>query len=333
MTVPRVPVDTSANLVEQQVPRVRTEVGTLTASFTPKVESPRYIPKSGIDAHTQIEEYGLIFDFDEEVKPLVDIIVDKTLEQCLVELTQEMEMSNITQKLDTFRRHKHQAILEEAAVERKAIEDLRKKEQVYAEALERDTKLRRLAEILQCYYSRLSAKGGIVDSAFQRLFSVLANERRMREDVAGYVQERLIQERVRDALEANKTARVLTDELIHQVLLKYAPNQKNKMVDYINIFLEGEELLGQERVGPIPLPISAGIAEAEQIVQSWVEEHLSSTIIPPVGGYMRLAQGYLAESSITGDASVHSGVEPSVGKSEKTDLSIPDDSLSVPSTT
>ena len=44
--------------------------------------------KRGVDADTQTDP-AILWDFDEEVAPLLDVIVGKTLEQALLEVTEE----------------------------------------------------------------------------------------------------------------------------------------------------------------------------------------------------------------------------------------------------
>lgn len=51
-----------------------------------KPPSPKYIPKkTGIDTATQVEDLEL-FDFSREVRPIVNVIVTKTLEQSMLEI-------------------------------------------------------------------------------------------------------------------------------------------------------------------------------------------------------------------------------------------------------
>lgn len=51
-----------------------------------------------MDAGTQIEWSDCLFDFDVEVEPILDVIVGKILEQSVVELEQEGELSALHNK-------------------------------------------------------------------------------------------------------------------------------------------------------------------------------------------------------------------------------------------
>ena len=58
--------------------------------------------KTGIDVECQIED-GDLFDFDEEVKPLVHIIVSKTLEDARREVLEEEELKHIMEQQEKYR--------------------------------------------------------------------------------------------------------------------------------------------------------------------------------------------------------------------------------------
>lgn len=79
---PRIEVNLQFFLTDSnnQPPKINV-VDTQTDDFHPKPESPKFVPKkTGIDAWTQVEDDEL-FDFDREVKPIVEVIMTKTLEE------------------------------------------------------------------------------------------------------------------------------------------------------------------------------------------------------------------------------------------------------------
>jgi hypothetical protein len=66
-----------------------------TDAFLPKPPSPKYVPKkTGIDAETQIEDYDLFY-YDDAVIPILNVVVDKTLESALLEVEEEAELKSI----------------------------------------------------------------------------------------------------------------------------------------------------------------------------------------------------------------------------------------------
>ncbi|XP_070623379.1 radial spoke head protein 3 homolog [Erythrolamprus reginae] len=63
--------------------------------FIERPPTPVFIPqKSGADVATQIEE-GELFNFDIEVKPMLEVLVGKTLEQALLEVMEEEDLNNL----------------------------------------------------------------------------------------------------------------------------------------------------------------------------------------------------------------------------------------------
>jgi len=131
------PLDLSAFLVERERPRHVVEQVTQTDAFAEAPPSAAYRPpKTGVDAHTQVPhgsrqplfpvpaqyvavEVGrttdvggvaggtvvtthdgdvLLFNFDAEVAPIVDTVVDRTLEQAVLELSHERELAALARR-------------------------------------------------------------------------------------------------------------------------------------------------------------------------------------------------------------------------------------------
>lgn len=66
-----------------------------TDAFLDKPPTPLFIPaKTGKDVATEILE-GELFDFDLEVKPMLEVLVGKTIEQSLLEVMEEEELANL----------------------------------------------------------------------------------------------------------------------------------------------------------------------------------------------------------------------------------------------
>ncbi|KAG8522396.1 Radial spoke head protein 3 [Galemys pyrenaicus] len=66
-----------------------------TDAFLDRPPTPLFIPaKTGMDVATQILE-GELFDFDLEVKPMLEVLVGKTIEQALLEVMEEEELANL----------------------------------------------------------------------------------------------------------------------------------------------------------------------------------------------------------------------------------------------
>nr|KAF6463009.1 radial spoke head 3 [Molossus molossus] len=66
-----------------------------TDAFLDRPPTPLFIPaKTGRDVATEILE-GELFDFDLEVKPMLEVLVGKTIEQALLEVMEEEELANL----------------------------------------------------------------------------------------------------------------------------------------------------------------------------------------------------------------------------------------------
>ncbi|NXC44447.1 RSPH3 protein, partial [Penelope pileata] len=74
---------------------IEVDVECQTDAFLDRPPTPLFIPaKTGRDVATQIEE-GELFDFDIEVKPILEVLVGKTIEQALLEVMEEEELANL----------------------------------------------------------------------------------------------------------------------------------------------------------------------------------------------------------------------------------------------
>jgi len=80
-----------------------------TDEFIPRPDTPDYIPaKVGVDIGTQVEDVLELFDFDKEVIPILEVIVQKTMEQALWELSSEEELASLEVAAKGFRLEKFQ---------------------------------------------------------------------------------------------------------------------------------------------------------------------------------------------------------------------------------
>jgi hypothetical protein len=93
-TKTRVEVPLHLYLFEQAEPVVTSTEDTQTDQFLPEVEETEervYIPrKTGVDSGTQVH-HDIVFNYDEDVKPLMAVVVGKTLQQSLQEVREEEE--------------------------------------------------------------------------------------------------------------------------------------------------------------------------------------------------------------------------------------------------
>ncbi|KAK3766858.1 hypothetical protein RRG08_052001 [Elysia crispata] len=88
-----------------------------TDAFLDRPPSPLFIPaKTGMDVATQIYE-GDLFDFDVEVKPILEVLVGKTVEQSLLEVMEEEELANLRQQQRAFEELRNAELVEQQRLE------------------------------------------------------------------------------------------------------------------------------------------------------------------------------------------------------------------------
>jgi len=93
------------------------DISTQTDAFLDRPPTPLYIPaKTGVDVATQILE-GELFDFDIEVKPILEVLVGKTVEQALLEVMEEEELSNLRAQQRRFEELRNAELVETQRLE------------------------------------------------------------------------------------------------------------------------------------------------------------------------------------------------------------------------
>jgi radial spoke head protein 3 len=106
----RIEVDLQYFLTDQRdIKPDSSEVLAQTDDFVTKASDPPYVPKkTGRDVITQIED-GDLFSFDVEVRPILSVVISKTLEQALLEVEEESEMDS----MQAYKAENHARKLEE----------------------------------------------------------------------------------------------------------------------------------------------------------------------------------------------------------------------------
>lgn len=88
-----------------------------TDAFLDRPPSPMFVPaKTGKDIDTQILE-GDLFDFDIEVKPILEVVVGKTVEQALLEVMEEEELANLRSQQRAFEELRNAEFVEQQRLE------------------------------------------------------------------------------------------------------------------------------------------------------------------------------------------------------------------------
>ncbi|KPP56680.1 hypothetical protein Z043_125677 [Scleropages formosus] len=148
-----------------------------TDAFLDRPTTPLFIPvKSGKDVATQIEE-GELFDFDVEVRPMLEVLVGKTVEQALLEVMEEEELAILRAQQRAFEELRSAELVEVQRLEeqeRRRREEKERRIKQQREALQREKESvekiaawafakQYLSELLPRVYGMLRDKGYFYD--------------------------------------------------------------------------------------------------------------------------------------------------------------------------
>lgn len=204
--------------LEELTDRVEeSHVDTQTDAFLDRPPSPAFIPvKSGIDAWTQILN-GELFDFDREVRPLLEVLVGKTLEQALMEVMEEEELARLRQHQTEFDELRNAELVEtqrreEAARRAREEKDRRVRQAREAAAKEKETADKVAARAFAKNYIA-SIVPGVFDSLSRAGYFYDQQEREIEMDFLPWLLST-----VEDRLVKQQRARALLDALIQTVV-------------------------------------------------------------------------------------------------------------------
>lgn len=130
-------MQTDSYLEELTERTVEFEAETQTDFLLDRPPSPLFMPaKIGVDVDTQIQQ-GDLFDFDQEVEAVLEVLVGKTLEQSMMEVLEEEELESLRRHQEEFEKRRNQEMLEvqrmEAAEKRRSDEMERRMAQARAQ--------------------------------------------------------------------------------------------------------------------------------------------------------------------------------------------------------
>lgn len=214
-----IPIQTELYLEELSDRVEEVDVDVQTDAFLDRPPSPLFVPaKTGVDQATQIYE-GDLFDFDLEVKPILEVLVGKTIEQSLLEVMEEEELADL---------RKQQREFEELRNAEK-VEQQRLEEQERRLREEKHRRMKQAADVLRLEKEtaeKLAAKAFAKSYLADLVPSVYNNLREngyfydpVERDVETGFMPWLMQDTV-DELERQGLARRMLDHLIREVVAK-----------------------------------------------------------------------------------------------------------------
>ncbi|XP_064563021.1 radial spoke head protein 3 homolog [Zonotrichia leucophrys gambelii] len=188
-----------------------------TDEFLDRPPTPLFIPaKSGKDVATQIET-GELFDFDIEVKPILEVLVGKTVEQALLEVMEEEELSQLWSHQRAFAELRN---AEFAELQRLEEQDRRIREEKERRRLEHLEKLRKQKETAEKIAARAFAQRYLADlipSVFNNLHDSGFFYDPIERDIETEFLPWLMSE-VEEELQKKVLGRIMLDSLIRTVV-------------------------------------------------------------------------------------------------------------------
>ncbi|XP_056422624.1 radial spoke head protein 3 homolog [Hyla sarda] len=190
-----------------------------TDAFLDRPPTPLFIPaKTGADVATQILE-GELFDFDLEVKPILEVLIGKTIEQALLEVMEEEELANLRAQQRAFEELRNAELAEAQRLEEQERRHREEKERRKQQQREMLLKEKETAEKVA---ARAFAQQYLAD-LIPSVFSSLRDNGYFYDPVERDVETGFmpwLMASVKKALERNELGRTVLDILIREVVEK-----------------------------------------------------------------------------------------------------------------
>ncbi|NWU93231.1 RSPH3 protein, partial [Upupa epops] len=190
-----------------------------TDAFLDRPPTPLFIPaKTGRDVATQIEE-GELFDFDVEVKPIVEVLIGKTVEQALLEVMEEEELAQLWAHQRAFAELRNAELAE---VQRLEEQDRRYREEKERRKLQHKQLLQKQKETTEKIAAQAFAQHYLAD-LIPAVFNNLRESGFFYDPVERDIETEFLpwlMTEVEETLEKKVLARTMLDCLIHEVVEK-----------------------------------------------------------------------------------------------------------------
>ncbi|CAF0907139.1 unnamed protein product [Brachionus calyciflorus] len=271
-----IPIQTELYLEELSDRVEEVDVDVQTDAFLDRPPSPLFIPaKTGVDQSTQILE-GELFDFDKEVKPILEVLVGKTIEQSLLEVMEEEELAAL---------RKQQREYEELRNAEK-VEQQRLEEQERRLREEKHRRMKQAADILRLEKEtaeKLAAKAFAKSYLADLVPSVFNN---LRENGYFYdpVQRDLetgfmpwIIDSTMNELDTMMLGRLLLDNLIKEVVQNRSQEYEELMEQLKELILSQKEI--DQSFSQQPDNLDSTLIQAEQLDEQTQEASMNDDIL------------------------------------------------------
>lgn len=249
------------------------DVDCQTDAFLDRPPSPLFIPaKTGKDTATQILD-GDLFDFDVEVKPILEVLVGKTVEQSLLEVMEEEELANLRSQQRAFQELRNAELVEQQRLEE---QERRHREEKERRMKQQKEILRKERETADKIAARAFAQSYLADLV-PSVFGTLSDNGYFFDPVERDVEEGFLpwlMDRVEDQLEKSIMGRSVLDNLLREVVhnrlqefakLEEAVRQENLSQEASRAASVAASTAGEPAATPAQVPTEPEKpAEAEQ---------------------------------------------------------------------
>ncbi|XP_034283157.1 radial spoke head protein 3 homolog [Pantherophis guttatus] len=209
---------------------IEVDIECQTDAFIKRLSSPVFIPqKTGVDVATQIEE-GELFDFDVEVKPMLEVLVGKTLEQALLEVREEEDLSNLRAHQHVYQELRNAELAEVQRLEEKERRHSEEKRRRMAKQHEIKAKRETVSKKVAAQAFSFQYLADLFPSAFFNLRSQGFFYDEVQRDIEkGFLP--YVMGRVELRLQKTLLGRIMTDGLINEVIKKRLDSfEENKLL-------------------------------------------------------------------------------------------------------
>ncbi len=300
----RTPVNLMQFLVEKEQPKFSSTQTTQTDEMEPRPPTPPYLPrKVGVDAEAQVDN-AEVFEFDEDVKPLLELLISSTLDQAVMEVREDETLKNIAAAKGALEA-KQEALEAKMAARVEAERDLSyKKERVLLDAQITMEKEAAVRDMLASHAVAKQFLARIQEDAFDSL----AEHKYLGDPVADAVNVSFmpwLQQRVASNLMRIRSSAQIIDGVLMEAIQSYSSSaraevrqrqreeEEQRRVEEERALMELEEKRKSmqiklfihteyfaEPVGPIMLVANATVAEVEAQVIGLLTHRLGPENVP-----------------------------------------------------
>lgn len=188
-----------------------------TDAFLDRPPSPMFVPaKTGKDTATQILE-GELFNFDIEVKPILEVLIGKTVEQSLLEVMEEEELANLRSQQRAFEELRNAEFVEQQRLEE---QERRHREEKERRMKQQREVVRKEKETAEKIAARAFAQSYLADLV-PTVFGTLSDNGYFYDPVERDIEQGFLpwlMDRVTDQLEKSELGRMVLDGLLRDVV-------------------------------------------------------------------------------------------------------------------